>query len=334
MNIALILHKAVEMVSLSEEEAYQFMISVMKGEVSEIALSSFLTSMKIKKESSEELAGFALAMRDSALKPVGKFDFDFLDTCGTGGDGKNSLNISTLAAITLASMGIRIAKHGNRSVSSLSGSSDILNALGYKIDLTTYEVEELFTKKGFAFLFAPTWHPSMRFAANVRKELGFRTFFNIIGPLSNPFRAPFQIMGVYSPELLEKIPFVLKRLGLKGSIVCHSKDGFDEFSIFQPTDYVLSRGEESLHEIFDPSVLKLTGLKEDEIFCASKEDAIRLSGNVLEGKEISGTYAVALNAGAAQFLLGHSATIEEGFESCLKQIKSGKVNEFFKEVIG
>ncbi|MBE7411264.1 MAG: anthranilate phosphoribosyltransferase [Leptospiraceae bacterium] len=333
MNSKEILFKVVDKENLTKNEAYDFLSLVMKGDFSEILLSSFLTAMKFKGEVSDELFGFARAMRDAAIKPKRKFDFDFLDTCGTGGDGKNSINISTLAALTLASMGVKVAKHGNRSVSSVCGSSDLLIELGYKMDKTHEEVEENFLRFGFVFLFAPFWHPAMKFAANVRKELGFRTFFNLIGPLCNPFSAPYQIVGVYSKEYLEIISKVLIQLELKKSIVCHSEDGFDEFSVFHPTLYYHSNGNDLSKEIFHPSVLKLKNLKEEEIFTDSREKSVKMVKEILLGKINTGSYAVALNAGVSLYLMEIVKSIPEGFERALSEIECGKINEYFSRIL-
>ncbi len=328
-----ILQNVIEKKNLSSAESSEFLSLVMKGECSEILLSSFLTAMKMKGENSEELFGFAKAMRDASVKPESKFDFDFLDTCGTGGDGKNSINISTLSALTLGSMGVKIAKHGNRSGSSVCGSSDLLSELGYKLDKTHKQIEEEFIKFGFTFLFAPHWHPAMKFAANVRKELGFRTFFNLIGPLTNPFRAPYQIVGVYSSDYLEKVAEVLALLDLKGSIVCHSEDGFDEFSIFKPTIFYHSIGKKNSKEFFDPSILKLKNFKDDEIYTNSREISIQISKRILKGEKITGAFAVALNAGAALYLLGLSPTIVDGFEKSIGELESGRVYEYFSGIL-
>lgn len=329
MNITSLLHKSVAGNSLTEEEAHFFMISIMKGEVSDIILSSFLTSIRIRVETADELVGFVRAMRESCVKPSSHFEFDYIDTCGTGGDEKKSINISTLSALTLGSLGIKIAKHGNRSVSSLCGSSDLLSALEYKVSVPHTDAETRLREKGFTFLFAPDWHPSMKFAGETRKQLGFRTVFNILGPMSNPFTPPFQILGVYNSELLPKVMHVLTRLGSKAAIVCNSVDGFDEFSIFADTKYLLYKDGEVSEHLFSPDSLALENLKDDEIFCSTKEDAISLSKKILIGEIITGSFAVALNCGAALFLMGRAATIKEGFQIALAHLKTGKVMDYF-----
>lgn len=325
--------KLIDRKHLSAEEAESFLNQVMRGEVSEILLSAFLTAMRANGESVEEVLGCTLALRKNALRPKTVFPFDLLDTCGTGGDGQGTINISTLSAITLASLGIKVAKHGNRSVSSHTGSSDILTRLGYKTEKTQEEVEAHLVSQGFTFLFAPMWHPSMKYAGPVRKELGFRTVFNMIGPLSNPFSPQFQIIGVYEPELMELFIKVLQALGLKKAMVCHSRDGLDEFSVFAITDYsLLENGVISRHS-FDPSSLKLPTLKKEEVYASSSDHAEALARRVLKGEEIAGSHAVALNAGAGLFVMGKAASIEEGSKIALDALLSGKTKKYFEDLI-
>ncbi|MDV6234733.1 anthranilate phosphoribosyltransferase [Leptospira ellisii] len=325
--------KLIDRKHLDAEEAESFLGHVMKGEVSEILLASFLTAMRSNGESVDEVLGCTLALRKNALRPKTVFPFDLLDTCGTGGDGQGTINISTLSAITLASLGIKVAKHGNRSVSSHTGSSDILTRLGYKTEKTQEEVESHLVDRGFTFLFAPMWHPSMKYAATVRKELGFRTVFNMIGPLSNPFSPLYQIIGVYQPELMELFIKVLQALGLKRALVCHSRDGLDEFSIFQITDYTfLENGVISRHS-FDPSVLGLSSLKREEVYADSSDHAEGLARRVLNSEPIAGAHAVALNAGAGLFVMGKAASIEEGYKTALESLLSGKTKKYFEDLI-
>ncbi|UOG49656.1 anthranilate phosphoribosyltransferase [Leptospira noguchii] len=325
--------KLIERKHLTALEAESFMNHVMKGEVSEILLSSFLTSMRSNGESVEEVLGCTLALRKNALRPKTIFPFDLLDTCGTGGDGQGTINISTLSAIVLASLGVKVAKHGNRSVSSHTGSSDILTRLGYQTETTQEEVEAHLVNRGFTFLFAPMWHPSMKYAGPVRKELGFRTVFNMIGPLSNPFSPQFQIIGVYQPELMELFIKVLQSLGLKRALVCHSRDGLDEFSIFQTTDYTfLENGVISRHS-FDPKVLGLSSLNKEEVYASSSDHAEILARKVLNSEPIAGTHAVALNAGAGLFVMGKVETIEQGYQIAKEAILSGKTKKYFEDLI-
>ncbi|MDX1960877.1 MAG: anthranilate phosphoribosyltransferase [Leptospiraceae bacterium] len=331
MNIQEILNKLTEGNSLTETEATFYLNEVMQGKVPEIHLAGFLTAMKLKTETTEELTGFVKAVRQSAVKPSLVRDFPFLDTCGTGGDGKNSLNISTLSALTLASMSIKVAKHGNRSVSSLCGSSDLLEALGYSFQVDAKTAEERLHKDGFTFLFAPNWHPAMKHAANVRKTLGMRTIFNLIGPLANPLSPTHQIIGVYHTSLLERVAKVISALGVQRAIVCHSKDGYDEFSLFADTEYILVDGSNLTKKTFSASELKLK-FEESSITAESKEAAIELAKEVISGKETGGAHAVALNAGVGLYLLEKVNSIPSGYQEALKQILSGELTLFLKKL--
>ncbi|TGL90817.1 anthranilate phosphoribosyltransferase [Leptospira congkakensis] len=321
---------------LVDGHAELFLSEVMDGKVPEPVLASFLTAMKMKGETTDELYGFVRAMRNHAIKPSKKFDFDFLDTCGTGGDGKGTLNVSTLSALTLASLGFKVAKHGNRSVSSLSGSSDILSGLGYKLDQSTEDSEAEFLRTGFVFLFAPSWHPAMKYAGPVRSALGFRTFFNLIGPLSNPFSPSHQLVGVYDKSLCLPMAEILGRLGSKRAIVCHSADGLDEFSIFEKTDYAYFDGKEAKELTFHPKELGLNPkeLDRNTVFSSSKEGAESLFRAVLDPKEATGgTAMVALNAGVAMFLLGAVGDIKTGYETAKAAILEKKVLRFVRETL-
>ncbi|PKA16910.1 anthranilate phosphoribosyltransferase [Leptospira haakeii] len=333
MEIRQAIIKVLEKKNLTVSEAETVINSVMRGEVSEILLSSFLTAMRAKGETVDELLGFCLALRRNALKPKTAFPFDMLDTCGTGGDGKGTVNISTLSAIVLSSLGIKVAKHGNRSVSSHTGSSDILGRLGYNTEKTQEEVESHLVENGFAFLFAPMWHPSMKFAGPVRRELGFRTLFNMIGPLSNPFSPQYQIIGVYEPELTETFIRVLQGLGLRRALVCHSRDGLDEFSIFEKTDYTLLEDGVISRKDFDPKDLGLKDLNPEEVFTSGPDQAESLARKILAGEKIAGTHAVALNAGAGLFTLGKASSILDGYKTALEQLASGKTGAFFQNLI-
>ena len=228
-------------------------------------------------------------------------------------------------------MGIKIAKHGNRSVSSLCGSSDLLTELGLEINKKPGENENEFNATGFTFLFAPQWHPSMKFAANVRKELGIRTVFNMLGPLANPFHPAFQIVGVYSADIMEKMVTVLIKLGIRKAVVCHSLDGLDEFSIFDKTEYLYYDGVKTHKLVFDPKNLNLPAMDREQFFCKNREQAVLLAKKVLAGEEISGLYGVALNSGVALFVAGAAETIESGFRMAFKHLKTGAVNEYLNK---
>ncbi|MDF3820288.1 anthranilate phosphoribosyltransferase [Leptospira sp. 96542] len=330
-----ILESVVSGENLTDVWAESFLNEVMVGNVSEAILASFLTAVKIKGETKEELTGFIRAMRNHAIKPKNQFDFDFLDTCGTGGDGKGSLNVSTLSALCLASLGVKVAKHGNRSVSSLSGSSDILQSLGYSLEKSPEVLETEFLEHGFVFLFAPSFHPAMKYAGPVRRELGFRTFFNLIGPLSNPYRPNHQIVGVYDAKLTRMVAEILVDLGAKRVMVCHSNDGLDEFSIFDRTKYSYFNGKEILDLEFDPAELGLgvDELDKSSVFADSKEQAEKLFRSVLEGKSSAGLAMVSLNAGMALLLMGKCQNPKDGYLMAKNAFLDKKVLRFVRETL-
>lgn len=333
MEIRQLLAQVVDGRHLSIAEAEAFLNSVMRGEVSEPVLASFLTAMRIKGELPDEIFGFVNAMRGHSVRPKHKFEFDFIDTCGTGGDGKGTINVSTLSAIVLASLGVKVAKHGNRSVSSHTGSSDILTALGYSSPETHEEAEKRLLETGFTFLFAPQWHPSMKYAAHVRKELGFRTLFNMVGPLSNPFFPAYQVLGVYSPDLVKPFAEVMQKLELKGAIVCHSTDGLDEFSIYSQTQYAYYDGHRIEMREFRPEVLKIGTPDTKDFYAEDPDHALEVAKSILAGDVNAGTYAVALNTGVALFVLKKVPGIEEGFQMALDALKTGKTDKFFQDLV-
>ncbi|MGH8015423.1 MAG: anthranilate phosphoribosyltransferase, partial [Candidatus Zixiibacteriota bacterium] len=237
--------KVIEGRNLSQDEALSVMETIMQGEATPAQIAGLLVALKLKGEKAEEVAGFAQAMRKYSVK-IKLSDKNAVDGCGTGGDGKQSFNLSTAASIVAAAAGVTVAKHGNRSVSSSCGSADLLEATGGNIDPGADVVEENINKIGFGFVFAPRFHPAMKYAAAPRKELGVRTVFNILGPLTNPADVKRQIIGVYDKKLMDLLAGVIQILGAKHVLIVHSRDGLDEFSVSAPTDYVeLRDGEKS-----------------------------------------------------------------------------------------
>ena len=230
----------------------------MEGEATPAQLAAFLTALRAKGETAEEIAGMASVMREKALRV--DVDGTLVDTAGTGGDGKGSFNISTAAALVAAAAGLKVAKHGNRAASGICGSADVLEALGVKIDLGPEAVKRCIEKVGFGFMFAPTFHPAMRHAAPVRREMGIRTVFNILGPLTNPARAQCQLLGVADAGLGEKMAQVLKLLGTRRSLVVHGEDGLDELTlggrtlVWQAEQDEVRSYEVSPHELGLPTV--------------------------------------------------------------------------------
>lgn len=308
--------------SLDADTAEQFMNQLMAGEISPIQTAGLLAAMTVRGETVEEIAGFARAMRKFAV-PF-EVPFEVVDTCGTGGDGANTFNISTASAIVCAAAGVPIAKHGNRAVSSKSGSADVLMALGARVDLDEHEAKQCLLDTNLCFLFAPTFHPAMKHAAEPRKQLGFRTIFNILGPLTNPARANRQVLGVFREDLVETVAHALGELGSRHALVVHGAGGIDELSL---------AGETVVAEVKDGAVHKYMvtpeqfGLQRADVASIAGGDAaenaaiIRL---VLAGEKGPHRNVVLLNAGAALYVGGSVGSIEEGVQMAAETIDSGR----------
>jgi anthranilate phosphoribosyltransferase len=330
MDFSAALKSVVEGGSLSQPDARAAMNAIMDGEVSAVKLSAFLIGLRGKGETSAEIAGFAKSMREHCrpiASPPGA-----IDTCGTGGDGAHTLNVSTLAALVAAGAGVPVAKHGNRSVSSSSGSADLLEKLGIKIDCATQVAERCLAEAGFCFMFAPLYHPAMKHAMPVRKELALRTVFNILGPLTNPAGVKRQVMGVYSAELVRPICEALGALGAERALVVHSSDGLDEISPAAPTSFAdfnagqITEGEFSLDD------LGLEPVPLSELKVASPEEALEAARAVLSGDDTPARSAVILNAGAAIMVGGKAANLGEGMEQACASLAGGKAREVVEKV--
>ena len=232
--IATAIKRAVDGQHLGRDEMHEVFAQVMDGATSDVQKSALLIALRMKGETADEITGAALAMRER-VTPLDVDRDDLVDTCGTGGDGRGTFNISTIAALVAAGAGANVAKHGNRAVSSSCGSADLLSELGVHIDLDAPRMSEVLRRVGIAFLFAPKLHPAMNAVAGVRRELGVRTIFNVLGPLTNPAFARRQVLGVYAPHLVETVARVLAALGAVHALVVHSRDGLDEISVSAPT---------------------------------------------------------------------------------------------------
>jgi len=318
--------------SLSFEESAAVMEEIMSGGATPAQLGAFLTALRLKGETVDEIAGMASIMRAKAV-PVAATP-PVIDTCGTGGDGSFSFNISTAAAFVAAGAGLRVAKHGNRAMSSRCGSADVLEALGIKIDLGAEGVAECLEKAGIGFMFAPIFHPAMKHAAPTRREIGIRTVFNILGPITNPARAEYQVIGVASPELGEKIAFVLHRLGAKHSLVVHGRDGMDEISIsagslvWEVTPDGVSPAYEVSPEDFG---FKKAGREEIKGGTAG-ENAAMLRG-VLEGEKGARRDIVVMNAAAALVAGNKAPDLKKGARIAEKTIANGQAYARLTELI-
>lgn len=317
-----VLEKLLDKSNLAMEEAYEVMSDIMEGRATPAQIGAFLIALRLKGETVEEVSGFAQAMRDKALRL--DYPGNLLDTCGTGGDGMGTINISTLSALVVAGAGVKVAKHGNRSVSSLCGSADLLEGLGVKIDLPPSTAKRCLDECNFSFLFAPLYHPAMRYAAGPRKELGVRTVFNILGPLTNPARVRRQLLGVFSPSLTSFIASVLGKLGVERAMVVSSLDGIDEISISAPTKVSELRDGTIYEYTIEPERLGVRIYLLDELKVKSKEESVEIAQRVLAG-EMEGAVmdAVLVNSAAALIVAGMANDFKEGMEIARESIRMG-----------
>jgi anthranilate phosphoribosyltransferase len=314
---------------LTGPEIEQAFDKIMSGKTDDIQIAAFLVALRAKGEKPSEIASAAKVMRAKALHV--ETGLDVVDTCGTGGDGSATFNISTAVAFVLAGAGYKVAKHGNRSVSSSSGSADCLEALGVPIDLGPEDAADAIKNKGFAFLFAPKYHPSMKYAMPARKQLGIRTIFNILGPLSNPANASFQVLGVYSKDLIEPMAQTLKILGLKGAMIVHS--GLDEVSISSPTIYARLKNGEIISGEIKPEDAGITPASIDSIKVSSPAQSAEIIEAVFAGK-LAGPHrdVIALNAAAGFMALDANINIKEGVKKALDVIGSGAAKQALDRV--
>ena len=315
------LEKLINKEDLSMEESYNISSSIMKGELSEAQIASLLSLLRMKGETADEISGFAKAMLENA-NIIEINDKNSIDTCGTGGDGKNTFNVSTLTALIVASSGVTVSKHGNRSVSSNSGSADILEKLGVKIDLNPDEVKKCINSVGIGFMFAPKFHPSMRFVAKVRRELGIRTIFNVLGPLTNPARASVQLLGVYDKSIMKKMARVLVNLGAKRAMVICGQDGFDEITLTGKTDVIeVENGNLKTYTI-DPIDFGFEYCKLEDIQSSGIDENERIIHSILNGEKGHKRNMALINSGTCLYLAGKVKSIDEGIELAKKLIDS------------
>jgi anthranilate phosphoribosyltransferase len=307
---------------LSREEARGVMSSIMNGEATHAQIAGFLIALRAKGETADEIAGCAEAMREHAL-PVRPQRNDLVDTAGTGGDGARTINISTAAALVAAAAGAGVAKHGNRAVSSACGSADVLEALGFDLDLTAERVAQSIDELGFGFLFAPTHHPAMRHAAPVRSELAARTVFNVLGPLTNPAGARAQVVGVYAPELVRTIAEVLAQLGATRAFVVHGAGGIDELSPSGPNFVCEVVNGDIRARNIDPLEFGLPRCDPAELRGGSPEENAGAIRGVFAGEDGGRRSAILLNAAGAIAACGHADDLREGLELAREAIDSG-----------
>lgn len=316
------LEKLIRRDALTSDEAASSMGAIMDGTVSEPVIAAFLMGLAMKGERPAELVGLARAMRDRAVAPS-RLRPEAIDLCGTGGDGAQTFNISTMASIVVAACGVPVAKHGNRSVSSRCGSADVFEALGVPVDLPVETVERLIDQVGIAFLFAPSFHPSMRHAAPVRRALGLRTAFNLLGPLTNPMRPLRQLVGVPRPELTELIARSLLGLGSARAWVVHGADGLDELSTTGYTKVSECRAGTVNTFYVHPADYGLPKATPSDLRGGDATVNAAIGRRVLAGERGAARDVVLLNAGAALFVAGAAADVGRGIERAAEAIDSG-----------
>lgn len=322
MDYKTLLTKLMRRRDLTTEESAEAMDAILAGQLSEVQIAAFLAAMATKGETVEELAGAARAMRRCAVRvqPVGQV---VVDTCGTGGDHSGTFNVSTTTAFVVAGAGVAVAKHGNRSVSSRCGSADVLEQLGVKIDAEPEVMEQALQEIGIAFLFAPRYHGAVRHAMPVRKALGVRTIFNLLGPLANPAGATCQLLGVYAPELTEMFAHALRLLGTRRAFVVHGHDGMDELTICAATR--VSELDNGAVKTYDLSPERFLGERADPADVAGGDAAANASIllSVLQGEPGARRNLVLLNASAALVAAGRAPDIAAGLDLAAQAIDSG-----------
>ena len=332
MDIQTAINNVINHIDLNREDMHSVMQTIMQGNATSAQIGGLLIALRIKGETVDEITAAAEVMR----KLVAKVDVDktnLVDTCGTGGDSLNTFNISTTSAFVVAASGARVAKHGNRSVSSKSGSADVLEAAGINIELDEEQVASCIEDVGIGFMFAPMHHSAMKHAIGPRRELGVRTLFNILGPLTNPAAAPNQVIGVFSRKWLNPLAETLKQLGSNHVLVVHSEDGMDEISISTKTFITeLKNGEIKNYEISpDNFGIKKHNIAELSVY--NINESLTMMKSVLDNNDNAAKAIVSINAGAAIYAAGISDSIKEGIDKALDVIESGAAKKKLEMLI-
>jgi len=302
---------------------------LMEGKVSENEIFDFLTLLSLKGEVSDEIAGGVYVLRDKSKRV--NVD-NCVDTCGTGGDGKNTLNISTASALLLASMGIKVAKHGNKAVSSKCGSADVLEALNIKINLEPENIEDQINKNNFGFMFAPNYHSAMRFVGPTRKKIGKRTIFNMIGPLSSPALVKRQVVGVFDKKLLKIFANGLNNLNINFAWIVHSEDGLDEISPYAKTNVVQLKDNKITELIIDPKELNINADKFENLLGDDAEFNANKMINIFKGKDNDFSKAVCLNAAAGLMVAEKHSKFVDAYDHAKQHILTGKTYEHLSKL--
>ena len=317
--------------NLSYEEAKAVMNEIMSGEASDVQKSAYLTALTMKGETIDEITGSAKEMRNHAVQL--SHEGDVLEIVGTGGDKSDSFNISTTASLVIASAGVPVAKHGNRAASSKSGAADVLESLGVNITISPRKSAELLQNIGICFLFAQSYHTAMKYVGPIRKELGIRTIFNILGPLANPASANLQVMGVYDESLVEPLAKVLSNLGVKRALVVYGQDRLDEISASAETSVCEVKDGTFKSYTISPEQFGLTRCKKEELTGGTPDANAAITKAVLAGEQGARRTAVVLNAGAGLYVAGKADSIEEGIRLAEELIDSGKAEKKLEEFV-
>ena len=333
MNIQQAIKSVIAKQNLNEDQMHDVMNSIMTGQTTDAQIGAFLIGLSMKGETIEEITASAKVMRNLATPvEIGSFDY-LVDTCGTGGDGLGLFNISTASAFVVAAAGGKVAKHGNRSISSKSGSADVLESAGVNLDLSPRIIGQCVEEIGVGFMFAPAHHSAMKHAIGPRKELAVRTIFNVLGPLTNPAKAPNQVMGVYDKSLIEPIANVLKGLGSRHVMVVHSADGLDELSIADKT-YVaeLKEGVVTTYTIHPEELGFVLGDLND-IKADDAKDSLNIIKDAFSGKEGAARDIISLNAGAAIYVCGLTDSLMSGIERSRLTLSDGSAQQKLDDYI-
>ena len=328
------LHKVHRKEHLSEQESAEVMDEILRGEATPVSIGALLVALGMKGETAEELAGFARAMRQHAAPiPTRTPASELVDTCGTGGDGSRTFNISTASAIVVAGAGVRVAKHGNRSISSRSGSADVLEAAGVRIDLTTEQMARSIDEVGMGFLFAPKIHGAMRHAQPVRAELKMRTVFNLLGPLTNPAGAAAQVVGVFERRLVPLLAQALPRLGVERAFVVHGSDGLDEITTTGPTFVAEVRAGEVIEKTLTPLDFGLAVSQPEDLTGGDAAENAAILQSILNGEPGPRRDIVVANAAAALVAAGQATDFKTGAVAAAESIDSWKAREKLNELV-
>ncbi len=317
--------------NLSYEEAKAVMNEIMSGEASDVQKSAYLTALTMKGETIDEITGSAEEMRNHAVQL--SHEGDVLEIVGTGGDKSDSFNISTTSSLVIASAGVPVAKHGNRAASSKSGAADVLESLGVNITISPQKSAELLQNIGICFLFAQSYHTAMKYVGPIRKELGIRTIFNILGPLANPASANLQVMGVYDESLVEPLAKVLSNLGVKRALVVYGQDRLDEISASAETSVCEVKDGTFKSYTISPEQFGLTRCKKEELTGGTPDENAAITKAVLAGEQGARRTAVVLNAGAGLYVAGKADSIEAGVRLAEELIDSGKAEKKLEEFV-